>query len=77
MTRARCCSGLAKRTADADLLALDRKGLCQTQEDRIGDRRQLFGLAQLRYDDLKLVAAQPPDLPLVTDDLGQPSCDLL
>src|SRR3546814_4853871 len=39
--------------------------------------RQLFGLAHLRHDDLELVAAKAPDLPLVADDLRQPPRDLL
>src|SRR3546814_4134270 len=42
------------------------------QDDRIGDARDLLGLDDLRQHDLEFIAAQPPDLPLVADDLGQP-----
>ena len=68
----------ADRRADPDLLALDRKGLGEAQDDRIGERGELVGLRLIcGSDDLELVAAQPPDLPLVADDLGQPPRDLL
>src|SRR3546814_6332410 len=59
------------RRSDAHLLAFDGKGLGQAQDDRIGDSRQLFGLAHLRHDDLELVAAEAPDLSLVADALRQ------
>src|SRR3546814_18790802 len=59
------------RRTDAHLLAFDGKGLGQAQDDRIGDSRQLFGLAHLRHDDLELVAAEAPGLSLVADDLRQ------
>src|SRR3546814_2313755 len=65
------------RRTDAHLLACDGKGLGQAQDDRIGDSRQLFGLAHLRHDDLELVDAEAPDLSLVADDLRQPPRDML
>src|SRR3546814_1479915 len=51
--------------------------LGEAQDDRIGDARDLLGLDDLRQHDLEFIAAQPPDLPLVADDLGQPPRRLL
>src|SRR3546814_16953403 len=62
----------ADRGADPHLIALDRKRLGQAQDDRIGDARDLLRLNDLRQHDLELVAAKPPDLPLVADALGPP-----
>jgi len=67
----------AERRSNTHLLALDRERFGEAQEDRIGNARELLGLAHLRHDDLELVAAEPPDLPLVADDLRQPARDLL
>src|SRR3546814_10690367 len=62
----------ADRRSDPHLLSLDGEGLGEAQDDRIGDARDLLGLDDLRQHDLDFIAAQPPDLPLVADDLGQP-----
>src|SRR3546814_5449502 len=67
----------ADRRSDPHLLSLDGAGLGEAQDDRIGDARALLGLDDLRQHDLEFIAAQPPDLPLVADDLGQPTRRLL